>query len=226
MMTFSDITTLLLTFFILIMTFSTVEKEKLQKAQGSFQGAFGTVSAKLEKAVSAVAPRQIPISDRVHDQGAEVPRRQAPSKVAKVLHQLIDGERIILSRTDRHSRVRFPDSRAFAPGSARVKYTAVRRYRETAKLLREYPNVVVVEGHTDDAFLPSEEFPTAWDLAAARASAVAAILRGEGFPESQIQIRSYGATRPEVANSTTLNRARNRRVDLLVLGSEEKGMGR
>ncbi len=184
------------------------------------------MSAKIERSTPSVEERKIPITERIEHEGAETARRKTPTKVAKAIHDLVEGERIELSRSDLHWRIRFPEERAFAPGSVRVKFNAVRLYRGVASLLMEYSNVIVVEGHTDDAFLPTEEYATAWELAAARAAAVVDILRREGFPPGRIQIRSYGAARPEVPNNTTLNRARNRRVDLLVLGAAEKGMGR
>jgi chemotaxis protein MotB len=225
-MTFSDIITLLLTFFILIMTFSTIETEKLEKASGAFRGAFGAVGPKIMRPTPALEQRRIEVSERVEHQGAETARRKPPSKVAEVIHQLVEGDRIVLSRSDLHWRISLPKERAFAPGSGRPRSMVAHLYEEIAKLLGEYPNVVVVEGHTDDAFLPTAEHATAWDLGAARAAAVADILRRAGYPPEQIQIRTYGSSRPVVPNRTTLNRARNRRVDLLVLAAEEKGMTR
>ena len=47
-----------------------------------------------------------------------------------------------------------------------------------------------------------------------------------GFPADQIALRSYGDSRPEVPNDSTMNRARNRRVDILVLGAAEKAVDR
>jgi chemotaxis protein MotB len=226
MMTFSDITTLLLTFFILIMTFSTIEKEKFERAKGSFKGALGVVTSKQERSRPLNESRQLGLDDRTRKEGAESPRRQLPEQVATELYELTEENAIQLDRSDRHWRVRMPRLFAFRPGSARPSAKAERLYRAAARVFRDYPNVLVVEGHADGAFRPSTEYPTAWDMAAERAAAVAEILVSEGMPAEQISIRSYGSTRPEVSNDTTLNRSRNRRVDILVLGAAETGVDR
>lgn len=88
MMTFSDITTLLLTFFILIMTFSSIEKEKFDKARGSLKGALGVVASTNERAKPMNEARQMAMNDRTRDEGAEIARRVVPEKVAQELYRL------------------------------------------------------------------------------------------------------------------------------------------
>jgi chemotaxis protein MotB len=227
MMTFSDITTLLLTFFILIMTFSTIEKEQFEKAKGSFKGALGVVADNRERSRPAASMRQPPVNDRSREDGATMPRRVPPTLVAEQLVRLRDLERCIeLDRDDRNWRVGLPTAYAFRPGSAEVRERARRIYVELGRMLRDYPNILALEGHTDGSFLPTAEHPTAWDLAADRAAAVARILEQAGVPADRLHLRSLGDSQPVAPNDTTMQRARNRRVDLLVLGANEKGVDR
>ena len=86
----------------------------------------------------------------------------------------------------------------------------------------DYPNVIVFEGHTDSAFAATSRHATPWDLAGARAASVATLFQREGFPTKQIGLRSYGDSRPEVPNETVMSRARNRRVDILILAPGEE----
>ena len=222
MMTFSDITTLLLTFFILIMTFSTVEKEKFEKARGSFKGAFGVVSPTPMRSRPLIEARRLNLYDRVRREGAESPRRVEPEKLASELFDLAAGDEIVLDRVGRRWRVQLPTAYAFQPGRSTVRRKIVEVYAKVARTIRDYPNTIVLEGHTDGEFVPSSLHATPWELAGARAAAVAAIFQREGFPEEQIALRSFGAVRPEVPDDTVMMKARNRRVDILILGPGER----
>ncbi len=222
MMTFSDITTLLLTFFILMLTFSTMETEKFEKAAGSFQGAFGVVRETIDRERPMIESRRLNLPDRVRGEGAESPRRLDPEKLATELHSLVEGEGVELDKVGHRWRVRLPNANAFQPGRSSVRRRIIALYRTIARRLTDYPNVIVLEGHTDNAFTPTSRFKTPWDLGGARASSVAMLFRREGFPEEQISLRSYGASRPEVPNDTVMRRARNRRVSILILAPGEE----
>jgi len=103
-----------------------------------------------------------------------------------------------------------------------VRRRIVALYRKIARRLLDYPNVIVFEGHTDNAFTPTSRYLTPWDLGGARAASVATLFQREGFPAHRIGLRSYGDSRPEVPNDTVMRRARNRRVDILILGPGEE----
>jgi len=169
-----------------------------------------------------IEARKLNLHDRVRGEGAESPRRKDPDQLAKELHTLVEGEGVELDKIGQRWRLRLPNSYAFQPGRSGVRRRIVTLYRRIARRLVDYPNVVVLEGHTDNAFTPTSRYRTAWDLAGARASSVASLFQREGFPQDQISLRSYGDTRPEVPNDTVMSRARNRRVDILILAPGEE----
>ncbi|HUO66073.1 MAG TPA: OmpA family protein, partial [Gammaproteobacteria bacterium] len=75
---------------------------------------------------------------------------------------------------------------------------------------------ISVEGHTDNVPVQGGPFPSNWDLASARANAVARYLLEQGFEPSRLQSVSYADTRPVASNDTEEGRAANRRVELQI----------
>jgi len=73
-----------------------------------------------------------------------------------------------------------------------------------------------VQGHTDNRPVQGGNYRSNWELAAARANAVAAFLLRQGFPPEQLRVESYADTRPVAENASDAGRAQNRRVELLV----------
>ena len=76
---------------------------------------------------------------------------------------------------------------------------------------------VRVEGHTDSVPIKTEQFPSNWELSAARASGVVRFLIQNGVDSSRLSATGYGAERPLVANDSAKNRARNRRIEILLV---------
>jgi len=109
------------------------------------------------------------------------------------------------------------DSLLFNSGSASIKPGGVQAISDLVDELEGVPYQVVVVGNTDSVPVGSklaETFPTNWALAAARASAVVAVMAAEGIPEQQLVAVSFGATQPVASNDTPEGRAANRRIEV------------
>jgi flagellar motor protein MotB len=112
-------------------------------------------------------------------------------------------------------RLRFPEKAGFRPGDARTNPSLAKALVELADTISYYPIMVVVEGHTDDAFTPSPTYPDAQSLSIARARAAAEILvREGGMDPSLIMLEGYGPDRPFQDAVTVTERAANRRVEV------------
>ncbi len=85
-------------------------------------------------------------------------------------------------------------------------------------MILESQGEVLIEGHTDSQPISTPEFPSNWELAAARATQVLRYLAGQGIPTERLRAISYADTRPVVANDSAANRKRNRRVGIVLLG--------
>lgn len=112
------------------------------------------------------------------------------------------------------------DDVLFALASTEIGELGQRVIRTVARVLRDYPNDALVEGHTDDLPLQRADY-TNWNLSTDRAVAVLSeMIDAHRFPPDQIGAVGYGEYRPYVPNDSDAARARNRRVDILVLRPE------
>ena len=110
----------------------------------------------------------------------------------------------------------------FAKGSATLTPAADRLLHIVAPRLIKLPYPVRVEGHTCDLPIHNALFASNWELSAARAMSVAVrLVRNEGFPAERLGAVPYGDTRPVVPNDSEAHRRRNRRVDIVVDATRE-----
>jgi flagellar motor protein MotB len=121
-------------------------------------------------------------------------------------------------------RVEFDADAAFSPGSAEVPVALERALKELANTVKHYPLVVLVEGHTDGAFRPSNRFPDTVAMSIGRARAAAEILtRSGGLEPALVQVSGLGSdSLRQVENDNALARRANRRVSvrLVAMGRE------
>lgn len=114
--------------------------------------------------------------------------------------------------------ISLPEAGSFPPGRADLSPQAMRVMTDLAARLRELPNLVRVEGHTDDVPIATAQFGSNWDLSTARATRVVEFLIEQGrIDPLRLAAAGYAEHRPRVPNTTPAQRARNRRVDIVVL---------
>jgi chemotaxis protein MotB len=128
--------------------------------------------------------------------------------------------------------IEVPEAGAFSVGRADLGPEAARMLRRVAAMLATLPNAMRIEGHTDNTPIRTSEFRSNWDLSTARATSVVAYLVTEGrVAPDRLSAAGYAEFKPRSDNATPEGRARNRRVDLVVLNeatarAEEPGAGR
>ncbi len=113
--------------------------------------------------------------------------------------------------------ISLPEAGSFPAGRAEVSPEAERVMRTLAASLRDVPNAIVVEGHTDDVPIRNEVFASNWELSSARATRVVELLIDAGVAPERLSAAGLAEYRPRVPNTTPEARARNRRVDVVVL---------
>ena len=113
-----------------------------------------------------------------------------------------------------------PETGSFAPGRADLSAPAERVLTDLAATLKTQPYLLRVEGHTDDVPIRNAVFESNWALSSARATRVVRLLieQGQLAPE-RLSAAAYAEYRPRVPNDSPPARARNRRVDIVVLGA-------
>jgi chemotaxis protein MotB len=106
----------------------------------------------------------------------------------------------------------------FHSGSARLSPEGRTEIEEVTKQLAIVEGKdFQVEGHTDNVPIRTREFPSNWELAAARAVTVVNAMIAAGMPAERVSAASFADTRPAVANDSTANRAQNRRIDIAIV---------
>jgi chemotaxis protein MotB len=113
------------------------------------------------------------------------------------------------------------DRMLFPSGSARLSHTAVNVLRDISRILSNMPNLIQVEGNTDTRPIHTEEFPSNWELSAARAASVVHLMTRLGVAPDRMSAIGYGEHRPVADNSTQKGRQKNRRVTLVINGLGE-----
>jgi chemotaxis protein MotB len=113
-----------------------------------------------------------------------------------------------------------PVARTIPPASADVHREAQELIGRIASSVRPLGNALRIEGHTDDVPIRTARYESNWELSTARASAVVAFLiHGAGLDPVRLSAAGYGEFHPRAPNDSAANRARNRRVDIVVLNS-------
>jgi len=209
--TYSDMMSLLLAFFVLLFTFSSLDVEK-----------FSSVMAAFQQYVGIFSPGEAPL-DRPGDTPfdfSDLGVSQLTS-VYEELRELVEAEGLSdvqLELQERGLIVRFAEQVFFDLGEATLKPEAMTALRKIAPVLKELPNALRVEGHTDNWPIRTERFPSNWELSVHRATNVVRFLIEEqGFDPDRLSAAGYAEYRPIRPNDTAENRAVNRRVDIVIL---------
>lgn len=121
-------------------------------------------------------------------------------------------------RESRGLVISMPEAGAFPAGRAELSAEAQHVMRDLAVVLRASASPIRVEGHTDDVPIHNATFGSNWELSTARATEVLRFLVDQGgVPASRLSAAGYGEFRPLTPNVTPAGRAKNRRVDLIIL---------
>ncbi len=139
-------------------------------------------------------------------------------RLERDLAEAIGAGRVELIDDVRGLVVSMPDDAAFPTGSADATADARRLISRVGETLRSVPNRIRIEGHTDDVPIRTAKYASNWELSTARASAVVAFLITEaGIDPRRLSAAGYGEFHPLNPNDTGPRRARNRRVDVVIL---------
>lgn len=148
-------------------------------------------------------------------------RRRSRGEMDAIRTALAGTEGVEVEEAGDAVRVVLADTILFASGSAEIEPGGRAVIARIAQNRRPEARIVV-EGHTDDVPIRgalAARFPSNWELSAARALAVVHELSRAGVPEEQLEARAFAATRPRVPNTSAANRARNRRIEILLTRS-------
>lgn len=227
MATFADMMTLLLTFFILLYSISSVDAIKFKNISESLQSVLsGETSSSI---IEEQGPNdEIPLDNPQYneDEQAEDPKiKESTVKMYEQVKEYVDKEGLEADVTVSLNRngvfVNIKEVILFEPGEAELKDGGQELLGNLEGLFLQFENEIVVEGHTDNVPQRSSVYPTNWELSVGRATAVVRYLsEAKSVPGRRLSAVGYGEYRPIADNSTAGNRALNRRVNLLIIMEE------
>ncbi len=221
MATFSDMSTLLLTFFVLLLSFATMDVKKFQDALGSIQKALGFMPSGTGMFQHTMKPTfmQPPMANAVRTETSRLVEEELNEMVA--LKGL--DEDVEVNNTKRGVILRVRGRIFFESGTAEIKKAAYPILDRIAEIIKKYPGRVSIEGHTDNIPISGGPYKSNWELSAARAYSVLRYLQTKGVDIKKINIAGFADTRPIASNDTPEGRAKNRRVEFVFY--EEPGEG-
>lgn len=245
LVTYSDMVTLVLVFFILLFSMSQIDITKFESITRSFQS-----RAVLDFLPSAVPSEDI-TADDVEGQGGDdlgttdagddgeddedidldgvLDQLEEWEKKADALARLMEnveqflaseglGDVISANRTEEGVHLVLQDSILFDSGEAIILESGIPFLDEVGHLLKGISNTVRVEGHTDSRPIATYRYPSNWELSGARAGGVVRhFIEEQGLNPERFLIAGYGDTRPVAKNDTPENMSKNRRVEIVIL---------
>ncbi|UCD39251.1 MAG: flagellar motor protein MotB [Fidelibacterota bacterium] len=217
MTTYGDMVTLLLTFFILMFAMSSINEQKFMQAANSLAQALGV----LEKNVSVIGELS-PAIGTTGTSREQIDMVESMEQIANVFQQedLEDLASVEVTGPG-EVLIRMGDQVLFDPGESQLKAQALRVIAGIANSVQGKTETVYVEGHSDNVPIMTPEFPSNWELSAARALSVVRLLEEQGIPPGQLAAVGRSQYVPLVPNDTPEGRAKNRRVELYITWSEQ-----
>jgi chemotaxis protein MotB len=213
-LTYADLVTLLLVFFVLMFSISTTNLEKFAEVVKSIRNNLGNSRPGIE-AEGAVEGAF---------RGEDPELQTIVAELEAMIRENGQEERIRVESGDGEIRIRMQGAVLFKSGHAELQREALPFLDDIAKIINRYPAYGVnIKGHTDDVPISTERFPSNWELSAVRATTVLRYLIRRGVDSARLTATGYGDYVPLVPNDTPENRAINRRVEFVLEKRERKG---
>lgn len=241
---YADMVTLLMALFLMLFAISSVDLAKFEKLAEGLRSGLGGDASPVEVASEEILDGGDSVlegfgtslldDDRAARAEGALRREEEQARAAGAQEDQLQGVEAAIRKYaidgNIDDEVRFRrDSRGlvvtivadkvmFDPGRADVRPDGAGILRQVVNALQVLPNAVAVEGHTDDVPISNDRFRSNWELSTARATEVLRYLVDDlGLPAGRVSAAGYGDQRPMDSNASPEGRARNRRVELVVL---------
>jgi chemotaxis protein MotB len=215
---YGDLVTLLLAFFVVMYSISQVNEGKYRVVSDSLNAAFRgdpTSNSPVQVDLPAAAMVAAPIVQLPNDMQV-MAIRQLAEQAEAALDPLIPQGLVDVSRGDGKLDIAISSDILFASGSAALSEATQPVILLIGDVLQDFAVDIMVEGHTDNVPVVAGQYPSNWELSAARAASVVHLLIAGGVTPERLSAVALGEYRPVLPNATSDGRSANRRVVLLV----------
>lgn len=227
MITYADLMTLLLVFFVLLFSLSTFNIEKFKEILESIRVNPG----KGEPTTSLIEFIEIPdilnteltieqltgLKSKSSLPGIDQEAEDVLDDLNQFITQKNRGKNVVLEILDGKVVIRVRGKILFRPGAAELNTAAEPILDDIVSIINEYSEYSVnIKGHTDNTPIASLRYPSNWELSAIRATSVLKYLIKNGVSAKRLTATGYGDLFPVVPNTSAKNRAINRRVEFVL----------
>ena len=235
LVSYADFVTLLFAFFVVMYSISSVNDTKYASLSEALDEAF----SKAHKVLKVVDPIQIGSEPRtiqpiiLDNPTTEEKKKQrklsdeilkerrqllmVSEQFEDVLQPYVENDLVEVKRNDFWIELEMNSQLLFLSGEAELSAKAVPVLRKIAEVIRRMPNVINIEGHTDDVPIDTIEFPSNWDLSSARATTVVREFIRNGISPKRLSAVGYGEFHPVADNNNIEGQNKNRRVVLVLM---------
>lgn len=222
--TYSDLVTNMLCFFVMLFAFSTLDSPKKRQTSESrdekFWATFSINNAQGAHQWLNNGGKGILLTPA--SRKSEMPR--IVKKVRNALQKVKMSDRILVLSNDQMVKIRIPSKVLFKPGKAVLASASATILEALMPVVGNSSNDIRIDGHTDD--LPPNKksiYPSNWELSTARAcSVVRYFTHTMGLNPNRFAAQGYADTRPQVPNDSVKHREMNRRVEIVILANKRK----
>ena len=247
--TFADLMSLLMCFFVLLLSFSEMNVPKFKQASGSLKNAFGVqrivVADVIPLGNSAIMTEfspgkpdlvqfdtvaqdfqiNVPTIEEFEEKKEEEEKKIAEEK-AEQLKQALKEDRekgnVEIERQGNKVVLRIKEQASFPSGSDRFQKSFIPTLKKILESVQKMQGKMTVSGHTDDIPIATERFRSNWELSAGRAVTVAqAMMKFGKIDPKRIEVSGHADTQPLEPNRDAESRSRNRRVEIII-GTDAK----
>jgi chemotaxis protein MotB len=241
---YGDLITLLLAFFVVMYSISSVNEGKYRVLSYALSEAFGGPAKTLkpiqvgqpdgasrDSSVLALAAAPTRNASAIPNPDADDASRPKPQSAAtkgpgdlavigqqiqNALGDMIKNKLVSMRRTPTSLEVEITTDILFASGSSEIGNHASSILGRLAAVLKKFPNALRIEGYTDNKPIHTLAYPSNWELSAARAASVVHLFQDQGVQPGQMTVAGFGQYRPAVPNDSPEGRNRNRRVIVVI----------
>ena len=233
LVSYADFITLLFAFFVVMYALSSINEGKYRVLADSIVEAFREVAPSSDKPIPMGKQYTEILQGRGQPIGQGAPRRpeekakaaerermkKLASNVMEAMAPLVQKGQVRVTQSSKGISVEINASVLFSSAEAKLQPASIQSLAAVAQVLAKVDNPVKVEGHTDNLPIRSEYFPSNWELSSARAGSVVRLFVEQGVDPARLEAIGYADNRSVDTNNTPEGRARNRRVNILIINT-------
>lgn len=208
--TFNDMATLLMVFFVLLFAMGSLDVRRFKNFQNALQSAMGVLHEGQHVPVGL-------ISEEMTTGTPSIETSQTPADSNDPLEQIQQTQGLEATYTPRGIQLTLNDSLLFRSGSATLTADGERLLQRVSRIIKPIGRRIRVEGHSDNIPIATARYPSNWELSTARAVNVVKYFIHPGRIDPRLlSAVGYSDVKPRASNDTTAQRAKNRRVEIIL----------